>query len=301
MISNIPEGLRFEVQHDKIRFGLNGITTNWMSQSDGFIKRIDKENINQNLILKHLTKELEIKNTLDQGITYLKTQKYLKAIDMFDEVIFYDDEYGEALLNKSYCLKGQKHFVKSLRYYRKAINADDSLKDIEYYKTLLRKANNERDNFPRLKLNIYAGDEYFSKGEFARAIVSYDKALANPSKFKDKILNKLLNKKANALFKLKDYGEALGCFRKSQEVKLNDYAIFGEALCEYELELEVNEKFKAKLDITKKQMLKQVLILNDLGFYSQSLAICDFLCQNHFKEDEFYFKLIKAREVSING
>ena len=68
----------------------------------------------------------------------------------------------------------------------------------EYNEALLKEANGERDNFPKLKSDIYAGDEHFKKGEYENAIDSYNRALENPSKFKDKILFKLLNKKATA-------------------------------------------------------------------------------------------------------
>ena len=115
-------------------------------------------------------------------------------------MLFYDPEYGEALSNKSYALYGQNHFVKSLRYYKRAVEADESLKNMEYHKLLLGKSNEERQHFPKLKLNIYAGDEHFASGEYQKAVDSYNRALMNPSKFKDKILSKLLNKKATTLF-----------------------------------------------------------------------------------------------------
>ena len=209
---NIPDELFFEVHDDQVKFKINDVSTNWLDKDDSFIKRIDNDNLNHELLTKHLSKEIEIKNTLDDGISFFKSEKYLKAIECFDEVLFYDPEYAEALLYKSRALFAQRHFVKSLRYYKRALKADGLLEDVEYNKLLLKEANNERDNFPKLKRNIYAGDEYFANGEFERAVESYNRALMNPSKFKDKILSKLLNKKATALLKLNDFEEALGCF-----------------------------------------------------------------------------------------
>ena len=130
---------------------------------------------------------------------------------------------------------------------------------------------------------------------------SYNRALANPSKFKDKILSKLLNKKATALLKSKDYDGALKCFMSSQEVGMNDYAVFGEGYCEYMLGRDVCEGFKTRLDITKRQMLIQITALNDLGYFRESLKISDYLFENHFKEDDLYLKLIRERKAALNN
>ena len=301
MSFNVPEELSFEVRDNQVKFSIRDLSTNWMSEKDSFIKRIDKDNLNQKCIIKHLLKEMEIKNILDEGTRFLNLEKYPKAIESFDEVLFYDPEYGDALLNKSYALYGQKHFVKSFRHYKRAVKADSNLKNIEYHKLLLAKSNEERDHFPKLKLNIYAGDEYFSKGEYKKAVDSYNRALANPSKFKDKILSKLFNKKATALLKLNDFDGALSCFKESLKVENNDYAIYGKGFCEYELRIDVDDDFKTRLNITKRQMLRQVSILNELGYLEQSLKICDFLLENHFKEDDLYFKLMESREFAIDN
>ena len=291
MNSNIPDELSLEVQNNQVRFKINDLSTDWMNEDDSFIKRIGKNNLNDEFPVKHLVKEIEIKNILDEGIRFLDLKKYSKAIEEFDRVLFYDSQYAEALLYKSYALYGQKHFVKSLRYYKRAVNADNSLKDLKYHKSLINNANRERDNFPKLKLNIYAGDEYFAKSDYENAIESYNRALVNPSKFKDKILSKLLNKKATALLRLKRYEDALMCFKKSLDVDNNDYAIFGEGFCEYKLNLKIDDKFKKRLDVSKKQMLTQACILKDLGYLDESSEICEFLAENHFYEDDFYLKL----------
>ncbi len=300
MCFNVLDELSFEIHDNQVKFRINDVSTNWMSRDDSFIKRIDKDNLNHKFPVEHLVKEIEIRNLLDDAIEYLSLEKYSKAIDGFDKVLFYDSWYGEALLNKSYALYGQKHFVKSLRYYKRAVKADNSLKDIEYHKSLLSKANSERDNFPKLKLNIYAGDEYFAKSDFKNAVESYNRALSNPSKFKDRILSKLLNKKATTLLKLNDFSEALNCFKESLDIEHNDYAIFGEGFCRYRLDLDVGDEFKSRLNISKAQMLKQVLILNDLGHYSESIVICEYLLENHFKEDDLYNELVCAYEFALS-
>ena len=192
--SNIPDVLACEINGDKVRFTFNGLSTGWMGLDDPFIKRIDEDNLNRECLNNHITKEIEIKNLLDEAYSHLASEKYPKAIDDFDEVLYYDPDYAEALMGKSHALYCQRHFVKSLRHYKRAIKAEESLEDRDYYKLLLEKSHEERDNFPKLKLNIYAGDELFAKGEFEKAVESYDRALTNPSKFKDKILSKLMNK-----------------------------------------------------------------------------------------------------------
>lgn len=295
MIFDIPSELGFEMTDDRVKFHIDEISTNWMSDDDSFTKRIDKASLNPRFLKKHLIKEIEIKNTLDMGIDLFKSAKYQKAVECFDEVLFYDPDYAEALMYKSFCFKGQKHFVKSLRHYKKAISKDAGLKDDEYYRELLRCANDERASFPKLKLNIYAGDEYFSKGDFKNALESYNRALENPSKFRDKILTKLLNKKGTALMRLNEYEEALECFKNSD----NDYSYFAGGICEYRLGVDVNERFKSFLNIDKSQMLKQAQTLNELELFVESLAICDYLMENHFKVDEFYHNLLNAKKIAL--
>ena len=46
-------------------------------------------------------------------------------------------------------------------------------------------------------------------------------------------------------------------------------------------------------------MLRQILILNDLGYFRESLEICDFLAERHFRADELYFALTDVRNVAI--
>lgn len=284
-----------EARNDKVRFSINNTTTSWMGMDDPFIERIRFDNLNPAFLDEHLTKEIEIKNHLDRGMGHLNSENYFKAIECFDDAIYYDSCYCEAMLYKSFALEAQGHFVKSLRNYKKAVRCNGELKDIEYHKALLKKANSERDGFPKIKRNIYAGDEYFREGEYEKALDSYEKALNNPSKFKDKILAKLLNKKATTLLHLERYGEALDCFSKSLDAGAGDYALFGCGLCEYNLGLEISDGFKRPLKITKEQSLRQVLVLNELGFFKESLTICDELLKNHFRVDDFYRKLVNAK------
>lgn len=291
MSLNISDELNMEIHENLVRFSVEGTSTNWMASDDLFIKRIDEDNLNRDLLVEHLKKEIQMKNLLDEAISLFKTQKFAKAIEMLDEVLFYDPEYGEALLFKSYCLRGQGHFVKALRHYKRAVKSDESLRDNEYHMAITRQANEERSNFPKLKLNIYAGDEHFARGEFEMAIESYDRALEDSSKFKQKIFSKLLNKKATACIKLNDYGDALECFGKSLEVDGNDYAIFGKGVCEYELDLDIDSGFRRCLRISKRQMLQQALILNNMGYHEESSRIADYLRKNHFKNDDIYEKL----------
>ena len=155
----------------------------------------------------------------------------------------------------------------------------------------MAKANDERSNFPKLKQNIYAGDEHFARGEYQMAIESYSRALQDSSRFKQKILSKLLNKKATAYLKLDDFTEALECFKESLDVEMSDYAIFGRGICEYELDLDIDSGFRGFLEISKRQMLKQASVLKELGYHEDSMRILKFLRENHFKNDEVYKKM----------
>lgn len=299
MLENLSSKLSIEQENEKVRLSINDVSTNWLSQNDLFLKRIESLQLNPVFLDEHLTLEIKVKNFIDSGIEFSRENKPSKAIEMFDRAIYYDEHYGLALINKSYALRQQKHFVKSLRHYKKAVRADESLKDNDYYKLLLKEANNERDHFPKIKLNIYIGDEYFTNEEYEKALNSYKKALKDQSKFKDKILFKLLNKTGTVYLKLNDYENALDCFTHSIDQFENDYAYFGCGICQYNLNLDVSDKFKKSLNLSKKQQLKQIIILNKLGFFKDSLKICDELSENHFAVDDLYLKLINEKMHSM--
>lgn len=280
---------------DKVKFCLNDCETSFMNPEDRFVSRIQFNNLNPCFPAEHLEKEIKIKNILDDAVSYLSHEKYSKAIDLLDDVIYYDSDYAEAILYKSKAFYGQGHFVKSLRHYKKAVKADGSLKNIEYHKLLLKKSSQERDNFPKIKRNIYAGDEYFAKGEFKKALESYNKALVNPTKFKDKILSKLLNKKATALLKLKLSEDALECFKRSFKLNRNDYANFNIGVLEYEMNGCIPEEFKKPLKISKSQLIKKASILNQAGEFNLALTCLDEYFENQFLVNEIYIKALKLR------
>lgn len=270
---------------DKVRFCVGEIATSWLDLEDAFIDRIQFENLNPDFPERHLAKEIEIKNALDRGADLLNNEDLTKAIGMFDEVLYYDPAYGEALLLKSKALFGQGHYVKSLRHYKRAVKSDSRLKDVEYHKLLLAKSSNERDNFPKIKRNIYVGDEYFAKGEFRKALESYDKALVNPSNFKNKILSKLLNKKATALLKLDMIDDAVGVFKQSVSVKPNDYAFFYLGIYDYDSSF---NEFRRHLNITKKQLILKARKLYENGEDDLALECLDEFFDNHYRVDDDY-------------
>lgn len=280
----------------EVKFSIDEITTSWMGMDDSFTKRIRFEDLNPCFLKRHLLKEIEIKNTLDMGAELLGGEKYAKAIRMFDEVLYYDLEYGEALLFKSKALFGQKHFVKSLRHYKKAVKADSGLKDVEYHKLLLRKSSEERDNFPKIKRNIYAGDEYFAKAEYSKALECYDNALANPTDFKNKIHSKLLNKKGTALVRLDRIDDAMKVFEESINVKPTDYAYY--FLGYYASES--NDYIKKDLKITKRQLLLKSGRLCDFSEFDLALNCLDEFLDNHYKVDKDYITALKLKADALS-
>ena len=284
---DFPDGLTVLENEDLVMFQFRDIKTDWMSKDDRFISKITLPNLNKDRLDDHLSYELNIKNRYDSGINFLNHEKYSKAVECFDDVIYYNSD-SNALMGKSHALFGQKHFVKALRYYRKAIALNSSLKDNSYYRLLLDNSRAERDNFPKLKLNIYAGDEFFSKGEFEKALKSYDKALANPSKFKQKILFKLLNKKATTYVQLNDFENAKLCFNESLNVLNNDYACFGLGYCQYKLNQDLSPCFKKSLKITKQELLVKADILSKSGYETESRRDYEEFLKNHFIIDDDY-------------
>lgn len=281
---------------DNVKFGVGKSVTSWMDLQDGFIERIQFDRLNPCFLEMHLSKEIEIRNCLDEGIRFLRDERYQKAIEYFGDVLYYDPEYGEALFFKSKALFGQGHFVKSLRTYKKAIRADARIEDGEYHMLLLRKSSEERDSFPKIKRNIYAGDEHFAKGEFEKALESYDRALANPTKFKNRILSKLLNKKATALMRLDMFGDAVSVFSESVKAKPNDYAYFYLGLLDYDLH---SETFRNHLNITKRQILMKAEKLDEVGEYDLALECLDEFLDNHYRVDEDYRKALNLKVMTL--
>ena len=295
----IPGEVNVERCGNRVRFEIDGLSTDWMDESDKFIERIDESNLNRAFSRKHILKEIEIRNLLDEGIGFLKSDKYVRAIADFDEVLFYDSRYAEALLNKSHALFLQKHYVKALRNYRKAIEASSNLKDEEYHKMLLKMSNEERANFPKIKQCIYAGDEHFASGEYEKALKNYEKALQYPHKVKKKILFKLLNKKGTTYLKLNDFENAIVCFNESLNEVNNDYAWYGKGVCEYGLGIDASDSLTHAVKLDKGQLLEKALILNEQKHYRQALETCDVILENHFRVDDFYFRALNAKMYAM--
>ena len=313
--SDVDLAMTCDVVDGKVKFTCRDLSSNWIDIDDEFIKRIQYVNLNKDKLEQHLECEIRFKNRLDEGNLFLKKEKYSKAISCFDDVLYYDSKYVEALISKSHALFGQRHYVKALRYYRKA-GESGSFTDSDYYKMLLDKSREERDGFPRIKLNIYAGDEYFTKGDYSRALESYNSALQDSSKFKEKILFKLLNKKATALFLLGEFKQSLECFKKSIEVTDNDYAHFGMGYCLYKMSMDdpknrvcescldgiyvekIRNSFKKAVKINKKQLLIKADIMYDLGCLDEALNYYEEFLNVHFIEDNDYIKASEGLKLS---
>ena len=295
MVNNIPSQIRVISKNNLYKLQFGPYSTDWLGRDDYFLKRIDINNLNRVFLKDHLIKEFDVKNKFDSAVVLFQNKSYSKAIKLLDEILFYDSQYLDALLYKSYSLYHQKHFIKALRYFKKAVTVDSALNNNDFHKKLIECVEIEKENLPLFKLNIYQGDECFSAKNFKKAIMYYDLTLEGGFKIPKKICHKLLNKKATALLKLNKYKEALEIFKNSD----SDYNVFSSALCRYKLGLSVGDEFKKPLKITKKQMLHQIMILNKVECFSEAISISNYLLKNHFKVDEFYFKLLKAKKYAL--
>lgn len=72
MSLNVPNELEYEVLNDKVRFSIGELSTNWMGEDDSFVERIETDKLNNEFLLQHLSCEIEIRNTLNEGIALLK-------------------------------------------------------------------------------------------------------------------------------------------------------------------------------------------------------------------------------------
>lgn len=295
-ILNLPPQVAISESGDLIRIELGDLRTNWISADDPFIERIRPDRLNRYFLCRHLAREIEMKNVLDNGADLLDLKSYAKAISQLDRVIYYDGGYSEALILKSHALYHQGHFVKALRFYKKS-----HVEDRDYYRLLLEKSSKERDSFPKIKKNIYAGDEAASKGDYERAIEFYDRALENPSKFKKKILFKLLNKKASCLIKLERFDEALASFDVSLRVHENDFAHFGKAYSQYRLGIDCLNELKRAESIDKGCLLIKANILNEFSQYGDALDAFNAFLDNHFAIDSDFVSAIEGKVTALDS
>lgn len=287
----IPSQVTVFKENGKVKLEFMNCSTGWLDEDDYFIKRLD--NINENRLEEHLIKEFEVKNTLDNAIEN-------SSVKMLDKVLFFDENYLDALVFKSKIFKGQKHFIKALRTYRKAIR-HGLVADDEYLKELQGLAVSERNALPEIKKSIFNGDHAFRHGKYENAIRFYDRALENPDKFKNKIISKLLNKKGEALVRLERFSEAIECFDLSVRISPNDFAYFRRGFCEYELGLGGRESLNRACEISKKHVLEKACILLDFGDFENALVCFELFLDNHFAEDEDYFKALNGREVCFKN
>lgn len=295
-ILNLPPQVAISESNDLIRLELGNLRTNWISADDPFIERIRPDHLNRYFLCRHLAREIEMKNVLDNGADLLDLKSYAKAISELDRVIYYDGSYSEALFLKSHALYHQGHFVKALRFYKKS-----GIGDVEYYRLLLEKSSKERDGFPKIKKNIYAGDEAAAKGDYEKAVEFYDKALANPSKFKKKILFKLLNKKASCLIRLERFDEALASFDVSLGVHENDFARFGKAYSQYRLGIDCLDELKRAERIDKRCLLIKANILNEFAHYEDALEAFNAFLDNHFAVDSDFVSAIEGKVTALDS
>ena len=92
-ILNLPPQVAVAKSGDSIRIELGDLRTSWISADDSFIERIRPDRLNRYFLCKHLAREIEMKNVLDNAANLLDLKRYAKAISELDRVIYYDGGY----------------------------------------------------------------------------------------------------------------------------------------------------------------------------------------------------------------
>ena len=215
----IPSCVKVMQRDGRYRFCFEDLCTDFLDSDDEFIARISRDNLNPDFLKKHLRKEFEVRNIIDEAVGAADAE-------MFDEVLFYDPYYVTALYEKSRVLKSEGHFIRALRTYRKALR-HGLVADDDYLKDLQMRAIDDRDSLPPIKRAIFNGDHAFQNGDYDSSLEFYDSALESSDAFRERILAKLLNKKGWALLKLDKISEALECFDEAICVSGSDNAYFG--------------------------------------------------------------------------
>ena len=129
---------------------------------------------------------------LEEGLRYLETKEYHKAIKCFDKALQIDPKNAAVLNEKGYALNELGNLLEAIKCYDKALQIDPK--------------------------NIFA---YRGKGDALRrsrwpkeAIKCFDKAIEIDPKNAA-----VLNEKGTALLDLKEYEEAIECFDKAIEIE----------------------------------------------------------------------------------
>ena len=125
--------------------------------------------------------------------------------------------------------------------------------------------------------------------------------MKNPSKFKNKILFKLLNKRGFVLIKLERFKEALATFDESIESHKNDVAIFARGYCKYELGWDCRDDLRMAIEIDKRQLFCKAMIFNKIEDYKDGLNAFNEFLNNHFRMDSSFKSAIEGKAVALEN
>ena len=123
----------------------------------------------------------------------------------------------------------------------------------------------------------------------------------NPSKFKSKIIYKLLNKKGLVLVRLNRIDEALESFEASNQALDNGLAYFGIGYCRHSLGEDCADSLKKAEGIDKKYLLKKALIFNDIKLYDDALDAFNLFLHNHFRLDSGFKSAIEGKMIALDN
>lgn len=170
------------------------------------------------------------------GQDYLKSERWAKALPIFEELIKIDEkdlrnfeillslyekterwEQGEELLKKLARLQKNKRYLSN--YYAelgKAISAKDTGKAMDYYRTALRF---DRNCVPAL---IYQGDYYYAQHDFNQAIENWRAVLENNPQYNFLVRNRI----ETAYYDLGKYEEVIEVYEKLVSKNPNDPTLY---------------------------------------------------------------------------
>jgi len=193
--------------------------------------------IHESLTLRRtLDKNQEKKIYQSLGQDYLKSERWAKALAIFEELVQIDDkdlrnfeillslfqktehwEESDELLKKLVKLQKDK---KLLSYYYaelgKALSIKSSEKALEYYKTALRY---DRNCVPVL---IYQGDYFYSHGEINQAIENWKTVLENNPQYNFLVRNQI----ETAYYDLGRYEKVVDVYEKLINKNPNDPTLY---------------------------------------------------------------------------
>jgi tetratricopeptide (TPR) repeat protein len=237
-----------------------------------------------------------------QGIDYLTSQNYNKAIECFDKALEIDSKYVPALIDKGIALLNLERYEDAIECYDKAIeiepknayarfNKGNTLSNLKRYEDAIKYFDQALEIDPKDADTLTAkGSALYHLAKYEEALQCVDKALEIEPKLAGALIGKTV-----VLYHLKRYKEALQCVDKALEIEPKlARALIGKGLVYYGLTKyeEAMKYFDKALEIDPNEpnaWLDKGVIFENLGRYEEAIKCYNTFLKVKETDDDAYF------------